>query len=105
MYIPAWSPLSPNLFVARSLTPEVLPYPLAERHKSSYYAARAGIYALCAALRKHGVDSVLLPDYHSGNEIRAIRAAGMRVVFYSVDHHMKPDLDDLYQLMSDTRIG
>src|SRR5437868_689842 len=105
MYIPAWSPLSPNLFLARSRTPEVLPYPLAERHKSSYYAARAGIYALFSALRKHGVDSVLVPDYHSGNEVRAIRASGMRVVFYSVNHRMSPDLDELYELMSDGRIG
>jgi dTDP-4-amino-4,6-dideoxygalactose transaminase len=105
MYIPAWSPLSPNLFLAKSQAAEVLPYPLAAPHRSRHYAARAGIYALFATLRKHGVDSVLVPDYHGGNEIRAIRAAGMRVVFYSIDHHMNPDLDEIHHLMGDGRVG
>jgi perosamine synthetase len=105
MYIPAWSPLNPNLFLTRSQTAETLPYPLSERNTSTYYAARAGIYALFAALRQHGVDTVLVPDYHSGNEIRAIRAAGMQVVFYSVNLAMEPDLDELTRLTRDGRIG
>jgi perosamine synthetase len=105
MYIPAWSPLNPNLFLTREQTPERLPYPLSERKTASYYFARAGVYSLFATLQKHGVDTVLVPDYHSGNEVRAIRAAGMRVVFYSIDHFMTPDLDELRRLTSDGRIG
>jgi dTDP-4-amino-4,6-dideoxygalactose transaminase len=105
MYIPAWSPLNPNLFLTRRQTPAQMPYPLTERHAAHFYLARAGVYALFSALRKHGVDTVLVPDYHGGNEVRAIRAAGMRVVFFSINHRLGPDLDELDQLMGDSRVG
>jgi dTDP-4-amino-4,6-dideoxygalactose transaminase len=67
--------------------------------------ARAGVYALFTALRKHGVDTVLVPDYHGGHEVRAIRAAGTRVAFYSINHRLLPDLDELTRLMKDGRVG
>jgi dTDP-4-amino-4,6-dideoxygalactose transaminase len=105
MYIPAWSPLNPNLFLTRSQSAAPLPYPLAERHAANFYLARAGVYALFTALRKHGVDTVLVPDYHGGNEVRAIRATGTRVVFYSINHRLQPDLDELSRLMEDGRVG
>ena len=82
-----------------------MPYPLSEHHAASFHVARAGVYALFAALRTHGVDTVLVPDYHGGNEVRAIRAAGMRVLFYSIDHRLEPDLDELSQLLGDSRVG
>lgn len=105
MYIPAWSPLNPNVFLARSQTAAHMPYPLAERHAAKFYLARMGVYALFTALIKHGVDTVLVPDYHGGNELRAIRASGMRVVFYSINHRLAPDLDELSCLIKDGRIG
>jgi dTDP-4-amino-4,6-dideoxygalactose transaminase len=105
MYIPAWSPLNPNVFLTKSQTPAHMPYPLAERDAANFYLARAGVYALFSTLRKHGVDTVLVPDYHGGNEVRAIRAAGMRVIFFSVNHLLRPDLDELSQLMRDSRVG
>jgi dTDP-4-amino-4,6-dideoxygalactose transaminase len=104
MYIPAWSPLNPNLFLTKSRT-AAPPYPLAERHAANYYMARAGVYALFTALRKHGVDTVLMPDYHGGNEVRAIRATGTRVVFYSINHRLEPDLEELSLLLRDGRVG
>jgi dTDP-4-amino-4,6-dideoxygalactose transaminase len=105
MYVPAWSPLNPNVFLARCKAPALMPYPLAERHAASFYLARAGVYALFSTLRNHGVDTVLVPDYHGGNEVRAIRAAGMRVVFFSINHRLRPDIDEFSQLMSDSRVG
>jgi dTDP-4-amino-4,6-dideoxygalactose transaminase len=105
MYIPAWSPLNPNVFLTPSQTAEQLPYPLSERHASNFHLARSGVYALFTALKKHGVDTVLVPDYHAGPEVRAMRSAGVRIVFFSINHRMEPDLEEINLLMRDTRVG
>ncbi len=105
MYVPAWTPLNPGILLRRSSPTELLPYPIYKKHNLSFYVARAGIYALCCALRHHGVDAVLVPDYHSGNEVSAIRAAGMRVIFYSINRNLCPDLAELENLTSDGQVG
>jgi dTDP-4-amino-4,6-dideoxygalactose transaminase len=38
---------------------------------------------------------VLMPAYHHGVEVEAVRAAGAAIVFYRVDDDMRIDLDDL----------
>ena len=42
-----------------------------------------------------GHTRVLAPDYHLGNERRAIRAAGAQVELYAIDRQGRPDLDAL----------
>jgi hypothetical protein len=41
----------------------------------SFCVARSGIYHLFRALNLKPFDQVLVPDYHSGNEVAAMRAA------------------------------
>jgi dTDP-4-amino-4,6-dideoxygalactose transaminase len=60
--------------------------------------ARSGIYHLFRALRFKKGDIVLVPDYHSGNEVSAIRAAGASIVYYPILRNLEPDLDALTRL-------
>jgi perosamine synthetase len=55
------------------------------------------------ALRFQPGEIVLAPDYHSGNEVAAIRAAGAEVVFYPIRRDLSPDLDQLKRLASEHR--
>ncbi len=60
--------------------------------------ARSGIYHLFRTLNLKPGDKVLVPDYHSGNEVAAIRAAGASVVFYPIKRNLEPDLEALTRL-------
>ncbi len=41
---------------------------------------------------------MLVPAYHHGNEVKAIRAAGSSIRFYSINRRLEPDLDELERL-------
>jgi perosamine synthetase len=67
-----------------------------------FYLARAGVYHtlrhwLCVPGEKiaqsHNI--VLMPAYHHGVEVEAVRAAGANIIFYRVDADMRIDLDDI----------
>jgi dTDP-4-amino-4,6-dideoxygalactose transaminase len=60
--------------------------------------ARSGIYHLFRALEFKKGEIVLVPDYHSGNEVSAIRAAGATIVYYPILRNLEPDLDALSRL-------
>jgi dTDP-4-amino-4,6-dideoxygalactose transaminase len=60
--------------------------------------ARSGIYHLFRALQFQKEDIVLVPDYHSGNEVSAIRAAGATIVYYPILRNLEPDRDALSRL-------
>jgi dTDP-4-amino-4,6-dideoxygalactose transaminase len=60
--------------------------------------ARSGIYHLFRALHFKQGEIVLVPDYHSGNEVSAIRAAGASIVFYPILRNLEPDLEALSRL-------
>ncbi len=60
--------------------------------------ARGGIYHLMRALGFQNGETVLMPDYHSGVEVWAVRAAGASVRYYHVNRRMEPDLDELSRL-------
>jgi dTDP-4-amino-4,6-dideoxygalactose transaminase len=97
MYVPSWPGLS-----ARELLPwqsgRALPYPLNDTHRLAFCVARSGIYHLFKALELKPNDVVLVPDYHSGNEVAAIRAAGATITFYPVRRNLEPDVDALSRL-------
>jgi len=75
-----------------------MPFPLNAPHSRYFYVARNAIYHLFGALRLAKHQTVLVPDYHSGNEVSAIRAAGAKIQFYKIRRNLEPDLKDLIQL-------
>jgi dTDP-4-amino-4,6-dideoxygalactose transaminase len=75
-----------------SRNPSMFPF---EAHDARYfYRARNAIYYLFLALvaRRHRL-TVLVPDYNSGNEVLAMRAAGASIVYcpVGIDMRMNPD--------------
>ena len=97
MYIPAWPTLSPTYFL-RTGNPARLPFPLDRSTNSYFYVARNGIYHLTRSLSLESGDVVLVPDYHHGNEIYALRAAGANIRYYPVKKNLQVDLNVLSDL-------
>src|SRR5262245_16937125 len=83
MYIPVWPSLIPSYFL-RSEVPELLPFPLDQPHSTYFYVARNGIYHLIRSFAHHNGVTVLAPDYHHGNEIYAMLAAGAKIRYYPI---------------------
>jgi dTDP-4-amino-4,6-dideoxygalactose transaminase len=94
-YVPAWPVLGPGQLLAVPTSSAGLPFPLGRPDARRFYVARNAIYQLIRAL---GGGTVLVPSYHHGNEVRAIRAAGATIRFYPVDREMRPDLDAIDRL-------
>jgi len=92
MYIPAWPSLNPSYFL-RPRETKPLPFPLNSSATTYFYVARNGIYHLFKRLQLGPNDAVLAPDYHHGNEIYAIRAAGAAVTYYPIKRDLTLDLD------------
>lgn len=102
MYVSSWPVLSfRELFPKPSEQP--LPYPLSARQRHSFCLARGGIYHLFRALRLQPGETVLAPDYYSGNEVAAIKAAGGSLVHYPIGRNFEPDLSALERLARETR--
>jgi len=97
MYISSWPGLTPHEFLQRR-SDERLPYPLNAANRLAFCVARSGIYHLFRALKFKKEDIVLVPDYHSGNEVSAIQAAGATIVYYPILRNLEPDLDVLSRL-------
>lgn len=71
-------------------------FPLDVPGRLSFYRARNAIYHLFRALVEHNPRlTVLAPDYNSGNEILAMRAAGAHIHYYPIDRRMQFDVDTL----------
>lgn len=98
LFIPSLPTLDPTL-LAPSLEPARPPlYPLDRLGSPSaqlFYLARAGVYHTIRHWLAGAPGVVVMPAYHHGVEVEAVRAAGARVVFYRVDRDMRIDLDDL----------
>jgi dTDP-4-amino-4,6-dideoxygalactose transaminase len=64
-----------------------------------FYRARNAIYHLFTALRERNPGlTVLAPDYNSGNEILAMRAAGAGILYCPVNRQMQLDPDTVERL-------
>lgn len=100
MRVPAWPGLSPALLFRRP-SGAARPFPLGAASGIHFYVARYGIYQLFRSLGLRGGERVLVPDYHHGNEVRAIRAAGAPIRFYPITRTLEPDLDRLARLCAD----
>jgi dTDP-4-amino-4,6-dideoxygalactose transaminase len=97
MYVSSWPGLTLREF-RQSHSDRNLPFPLNSENRLSFCVARSGIYHLFRALRFKKGDIVLVPDYHSGNEVSAIRAAGASIVYYPILRNLEPDLEALSRL-------
>lgn len=94
-YVPMYQGLSATDFV-RSAAPETDCFPFNVPHRLPFYRARNAIYHLFRALLETNPGlSVLAPDYNSGNEIMAIRAAGAAIHYCPVRGDMTLDPDDV----------
>jgi hypothetical protein len=91
MYVPAY----PGLWPADLIRPRTTGhgcFPFDAPHQLRFYRARNAIYHLFTALEAtRGPLTVIAPDYHSGNEVLAIRAAGATIRFAHVDREMRLD--------------
>jgi dTDP-4-amino-4,6-dideoxygalactose transaminase len=96
-YASSWPGLSPVHFL-KPRTADRLPAPLRAADTIYFYRARNAIYHLVRALGLEPGESVLVPDYHSGNEVAAILAAGATVRYYPIRRNLEPDLDVLERL-------
>ncbi|HKY32534.1 MAG TPA: aminotransferase class I/II-fold pyridoxal phosphate-dependent enzyme [Candidatus Polarisedimenticolia bacterium] len=104
MYIPAWQGLSPR-YLLRNRAHGTPPFPLDRSRSIYFYRASSALYHLFRALRLEEGQTALVPDYHSGNEVWALRAAGVPVRFYPVRRTMQPDLEALERLCTpDVRV-
>jgi perosamine synthetase len=97
MYIPAWPSLNPAYFVKPRVDADK-PFPLQTAASSYFYVARNAIYHLIRSLRLGPGDIVLAPDYHHGNEILAMKAAGVKLRYYPIQKNLAADVDALARL-------
>jgi perosamine synthetase len=97
MYVPTFQGLSPVDWL-RPVDTGTPCFPFAAR-RIAFFRARNAIYHLFTALRSLAPRlHVLVPDYNSGNEVLALRAAGATLHPYRIGKDMQPDLDDIARL-------
>jgi dTDP-4-amino-4,6-dideoxygalactose transaminase len=97
MYISPWPGLSPADLLGRPSS-AAAPFPLGAGSRLFFYVARSAIYQLMRAFGCGDGGTVLMPDYHSGAEVWAVRAAGATVRYYHVDRKMGIDLEEIRSL-------
>ncbi|HYB95946.1 MAG TPA: DegT/DnrJ/EryC1/StrS family aminotransferase [Vicinamibacterales bacterium] len=96
MYVPTFQGLSAFDWVRPAGAPQCFPF---SAPHLSFYRARNAIYHLFTALQAVIPRvTVLVPDYNSGNEVLALRAAGAQLHFYRVNRDMQPELADIERL-------
>ena len=94
-YVPMYQGLSATDFV-RAASPGADCFPFNVPHRLPFYRARNAIYHLFRALIETNPGlTVLAPDYNSGNEILAMRAAGVTIRYCPVRGDMTLDPDDV----------
>jgi dTDP-4-amino-4,6-dideoxygalactose transaminase len=116
-FVPSLPTLDPKLLLPTLEPPRPLPFPLDRGGASTatpswprrlrvraelgspslqqFYLARAGVYHTMRHWLNGAPGTVLMPAYHHGVEVEAVRAAGADVRFYRVDRNLTVDLDDL----------
>jgi dTDP-4-amino-4,6-dideoxygalactose transaminase len=97
MLVPVFHGLSPmDLLRSRR---EQSTFPFDAPDGMAFYRARNAIYHLFVALvQRRRRLTVLVPDYNSGNEVLAIRAAGASIEYCPVGPDMRMNPDDVERL-------
>lgn len=97
MHVSTWPSLNPLLLVQQQSSCRT-PFPFYAPHKVHGYLARSLIYHLFRAMKIQPGETVLVPDYHHGNEVQAIKAAGAKLKFYRVDKELRIDPEEVERL-------
>jgi hypothetical protein len=102
---PSWRPIPslPTLpldDLAAALTPRLGSrpsgrFPLDAPNRQLFYLARAAVAHAVRHVLDGGTGTVLMPDYHHGVEVEAVRAAGATIDFYRIDATLTMDLEDV----------
>jgi len=94
-FVPTYQGLSATDFV-RTRGGAAGCFPFNVPHRLSFYRARNAIYHLFRALLETNPGlTVLAPDYNSGNEILAMRAAGAALRYYPIRRDMRLDPEEI----------
>ena len=101
MFVPVEHSLDPALMLPTH-RPSRAVFPMSVPDHMYFHRARNAIYHLFRSLRLAPGATVLVPDYHNGNEVQAIRAAGVTVRFYRVGRNLEIDLEHLTTLARTT---
>jgi perosamine synthetase len=75
-----------------------LPFPLGEVNSRLFSRARHGLYGGVQELGLKPRQKILVPAYHHGSEIEALRRAGLTPVYYDVDDNLEPEGEQLERL-------
>jgi dTDP-4-amino-4,6-dideoxygalactose transaminase len=97
-FIPSLPTLAPALLAPTLRPPRPSLFPLDRLRSPSlqrFYLARAAVYHTMRHWLDGAPGAVLMPAYHHGVEVEAVRAAGADVIFYRVDRDLAVDLEDL----------
>jgi len=94
----SWPPLSPVAHLRRSRGAP--PFPLGRRGCRLFARARHGLVTGLAALGVAEGRCVLMPAWHHGSEVEAVRSVGATCVFYDVDPTLAPDEQELDRLLT-----
>src|SRR5207244_4422237 len=98
MYVPAFPGLTPTDLV-RPRGPRTSGFPFDAPQQLRFYRARNAIYHLFRALPSKGTRlTVVAPDYYSGNEVLAIRAAGATIHYARIGRDMQMDPAEVKRL-------
>ncbi len=106
-FIPSLPTLDPRLLLPRLEPPRERLFPFdraSTQHARRFYMARAGVAHAVKHVLREGARTVLMPAYHHGVEVEAVRAAGAEVAFYQVDSAMRIDLGDVRRKLDDKNI-
>lgn len=91
-FVPTYQGLSPSDFVRPLPASQTPCFPFETPGRLAFYRARNAIYHLFRVLgERRSPLTVLAPDYNSGNEILALRAAGARIHYCPVNLQMQLD--------------
>jgi dTDP-4-amino-4,6-dideoxygalactose transaminase len=98
-FVPTYQGLSAIDLVRPAPAAWAARFPFDVPDRLPFYRARNAIYHLFRALlERHPGLTVLAPDYNSGNEILAMRAAGARIHYCPVNRQMQLDPDAVERL-------
>jgi dTDP-4-amino-4,6-dideoxygalactose transaminase len=90
-FVPTYQGLSATDFV-RPARPRTAPFPFNVPDRMPFYRARNAIYHLFRGLLAQNPQlTVLAPDYNSGNEILAMKAAGATIHYCPISAGMRMD--------------
>ncbi len=102
MFVPVEHGLDPALLLGSRRAP-IPAFPMQAPARLYFHRARNAIYHVFRTLGANRRLTVLVPDYHNGNEVQAIRAAGALVRFYRIGRNLEVDLEHLTQLARTSR--